>query len=109
MSDTESLRACAELLREVAGAIDRLVATNYALKLQLEHVRPDGVRTLGCGARARKAFARLGISTIDELCRKSANELLAVKNFGVTCLEEVRSALEKRGRSLRDDHKYMKG
>jgi DNA-directed RNA polymerase subunit alpha len=36
---------------------------------------------------------RLGIQTIGELVRKTADELLECKNFGVTSLKEIRERL----------------
>ena len=40
---------------------------------------------------------RLGISTIGELLRRTGDELLECKNFGVTSLNEVREKLTAGG------------
>ena len=51
------------------------------------------VTDLELSVRARKCMSRLGIQTIGELIRKSADELLDCKNFGVTSLKEISERL----------------
>ena len=51
------------------------------------------VTDLNLSVRARKCMSRLNIQTIGELVRKSADELLDCKNFGVTSLNEIREKL----------------
>ncbi|MFM9026133.1 MAG: DNA-directed RNA polymerase subunit alpha C-terminal domain-containing protein, partial [Planctomycetaceae bacterium] len=46
---------------------------------------------------------KLGISTIGDLVRRTAGDLLECKNFGVTCLNEVREKLSERGLRLRGE------
>lgn len=53
--------------------------------------------------RIRKAFNKLQLVTVRDLIAKSPDELLAVKNFGITCLWQVRGQLAQRGLFLRDD------
>ncbi|MCF0234088.1 MAG: tetratricopeptide repeat protein [Thermoguttaceae bacterium] len=53
--------------------------------------------------RARKCMTRLKIQTIGELVAKSADELLACKNFGVTSLKEIREKLTPFGLKLKGD------
>jgi len=61
------------------------------------------VSELNLSVRARKCMARLGINTVGELIRKSGDELLECKNFGVTSLNEVREKLRALGLKLRGD------
>lgn len=61
------------------------------------------VTDLNLSVRARKCLTRLGITTIGELISKSADDLLGVRNFGVTSLNEIRSRLNDAGMSLRND------
>lgn len=61
------------------------------------------VADLNLSVRARKCLMRLGIGTLGELVSKSADELLSVRNFGVTSLNEVRAKLDERGMKLRND------
>jgi DNA-directed RNA polymerase subunit alpha len=48
-------------------------------------------------------MVRLQLSSIGELVRKSADDLLECKNFGVTSLNEVREKLTIMGLKLRGD------
>ena len=61
------------------------------------------IAELGLSVRARKAMVRLGLNTIGELVRRSGDDLLECKNFGVTSLNEVRENLTKFGIKLRGD------
>lgn len=61
------------------------------------------ISELNLSVRARKCMARLGLSSIGELCRKTGDDLLECKNFGVTSLTEVREKLEALGLKLRGD------
>ena len=61
------------------------------------------IAELNLSVRARKCMVRLGISTIGELLRRTGDELLECKNFGVTSLNEVREKLGPIGLKLRGD------
>ncbi len=61
------------------------------------------IADLNLSVRARKCMIRLGISTIGELIRRTGDELLECKNFGVTSLNEVREKLRVHSLKLRGD------
>jgi DNA-directed RNA polymerase subunit alpha len=61
------------------------------------------ISDLNLSVRARKCMVRLGINTISELIRKTGDDLLESKNFGVTSLNEVRAKLENLNLKLRGD------
>jgi len=61
------------------------------------------ISDLSLSVRARKCMIRLGITTIGELIRRTGDELLECKNFGVTSLNEVREKLAQHGLRLRGD------
>ena len=61
------------------------------------------IADLSLSVRARKCMIRLGITTIGELLRRTGDELLECKNFGVTSLNEVRDKLTVHGIKLRGD------
>lgn len=61
------------------------------------------VADLELSVRARKCLARLGLNTVGELVSRSADELLSVRNFGVTSLNEIREKLREKGARLRGD------
>lgn len=62
--------------------------------------RPIG--DLNLSVRARKALQALGIRTMGELAARTEAELMGVKNFGQTSLEEVKERLADFGLSLRN-------
>jgi len=76
----------------------------------VSHMSPDEAAVLDqpigdlkLSVRARKCMQRLGLTTIGELLRKTGDDLLECKNFGVTSLNEVREKLEIAGLKLRGD------
>ncbi|MBX3418359.1 MAG: tetratricopeptide repeat protein [Pirellulaceae bacterium] len=61
------------------------------------------ISELNLSVRARKCMTRLGLTTIGELVRKSGDDMLECKNFGVTSLNEVREKLEVFGLKMRGE------
>ncbi len=61
------------------------------------------IADLNLSVRARKCMARLGLTLIGELIRKTGDDMLECKNFGVTSLNEVREKLSALGLKLRGD------
>jgi DNA-directed RNA polymerase subunit alpha len=61
------------------------------------------VADLNLSVRARKCMIRLGINTFGDLVRRTGDDLLECKNFGVTSLNEVREKLTVLGLKLRGE------
>ena len=61
------------------------------------------IADLNLSVRARKCMVRLGLTTIGELLRRTGDDLLECKNFGVTSLNEVREKLTAQNMKLRGD------
>jgi DNA-directed RNA polymerase subunit alpha len=61
------------------------------------------ISDLNLSVRARKCMVRLQLTTIGELIRRTGDELLECKNFGVTSLNEVREKLTELNLKLRGD------
>jgi DNA-directed RNA polymerase subunit alpha len=61
------------------------------------------IADLNLSVRARKCMIRLGLNTIGELLRRTGDDMLECKNFGVTSLNEVREKLSLQGLKLRGD------
>jgi DNA-directed RNA polymerase subunit alpha len=87
-------------------ATERPVVETY----EPETLSPDeqallsrSIADLALSVRARKCMVRLGISTVGELLRRTGDELLECKNFGVTSLNEVREKLAVHSLKLRGD------
>ncbi len=59
------------------------------------------VSELELSVRSRRCLQRLGITSIEELISRSEAELLSIKNFGLTSLNEIRRELSERGLALR--------
>jgi DNA-directed RNA polymerase subunit alpha len=61
------------------------------------------IAELNLSVRARKCMIRLAINTLGDLCRRTGDDLLECKNFGVTSLNEVREKLTVLGLKLRGE------
>lgn len=61
------------------------------------------VADLNLSVRARKCLSRLGIATMGEIVSRTPDELLSVRNFGVTSLNEIRLKLTDFDLRLRND------
>jgi DNA-directed RNA polymerase subunit alpha len=61
------------------------------------------ISELNLSVRARKCMIRLAINTLGDLCRRTGDDLLECKNFGVTSLNEVREKLTGLGLKLRGE------
>ena len=66
-----------------------------------EEVLNKPLSQLDCSVRARKALQLLGIHTLGDLAARTEAELMGVKNFGQTSLEELKQLLVANGLSLR--------
>ncbi len=66
-----------------------------------ESVLNKSVNELDFSVRSRKALQRLGITTVGELATRTEAELLGVKNFGQTSLQEIKQRLNEQGLDLR--------
>jgi DNA-directed RNA polymerase subunit alpha len=80
-----------------AEMVDETVAEE-----QEEGLKNKPVDDLRLSVRARKCLQKLNIHTIGEITSKTDAELLGCKNFGVTSLNEVKTALTDLGLSLRN-------
>ncbi len=60
------------------------------------------VAQLELSVRGRACLERMQMNTIGELLSKTAEELLAVKNFGQVSLTEIKQQLTKFGLSLKE-------
>lgn len=66
-----------------------------------EAVLNKSITQLDLSVRARKALQLLGVQTVGDLATRTEAELMGVKNFGATSLEEVKDKLASFGLSLR--------
>jgi DNA-directed RNA polymerase subunit alpha len=68
---------------------------------QNKGILSHSIDDLQLSVRSRKCLQKLKIRTLGELVRKTEAELLGVKNFGVTSLNEIKKILSGFGLSLR--------
>jgi DNA-directed RNA polymerase subunit alpha len=61
------------------------------------------ISELSLSVRARKCMSKLNIQSVGDLAKRTGDELLECKNFGVTSLNEVRDKLATLGLKLKND------
>lgn len=59
------------------------------------------IEELGLSVRAWRCLDRAGIATIEELLKKTPNEVKKIRNLGAQAFLEITDALEKKGMELR--------
>lgn len=99
MLTTKGLR----LGQGVEGQFSRVRKEIYE---ELKGVAPESVlnkpiSVLDLSVRARKALQMLGVQTLGDLATRTEAELMGVKNFGATSLDEIRTKLTGYGLGLR--------
>ena len=76
------------------GLKGMLEVTSYApVDLELEEKLSQSLAELNLSVRATNCLESEGINTVRDLCTKSEDQLLQVRNFGETTLVEVRDRL----------------
>ena len=60
------------------------------------------IEELDLSVRSYNCLKRAGISTVNELCNKTEEELVKFRNLGKKSLKEVKEKLAKIGKSFRD-------
>ena len=75
-----------------AAAAAPAVSANAAIPLE----------SIEFSVRSRKAFTLMNVTSLGELADKSESELLTIKNFGQTSLNEVKQKLRRYGLSLKE-------
>ena len=61
------------------------------------------IEDMDLSVRSYNCLKRAGINTIDDLTKKSKEDMLKVRNLGLKSLEEVIGKLEAMGLSLRNE------
>ncbi len=93
---------------EVHARINKIARVRRAKKRKLLIQFEEGIDALDVtqafsfSPRVRKALRRLNIKTVKQLRDTKAVELIGLKNFGMTSLNEVIYELGERGMSLAD-------
>jgi DNA-directed RNA polymerase subunit alpha len=107
-----SLIEIKEMLASKGLTLGQLAQATVAEPIEAEPEEPSAdeqeiyslpISELNLSVRARKCTTKLGINTIGDLVRRTGEDLMECKNFGVTSLNEVREKLSERGLKLRGD------
>ena len=95
----DELKNALKFVRDAAEGLLALMAKSDT------KTKDDSISILSTGLtiRTRNILARNGISTLDDLCDVSAEELVRFELFGVKCLKEVRENLKSHKLSLRGE------
>lgn len=85
---------------EYMGDMDILVSHDDAKPVKVMEMT---IEDMDLSVRSYNCLKRANINTIEDLTRKSKDDMLKVRNLGLKSLEEVISKLESMGLSLRND------
>lgn len=107
MLASKGLRLGQSVLGAIQAEDAEAAAQAEAAAAEAPRPQPDAnldnrsVAELELSVRSRKCLQRLGVTTLGELLQKSETELMSIKNFGMTSLNEIKRELTARGLSLR--------
>jgi DNA-directed RNA polymerase subunit alpha len=108
ISPREGLASAGQTLRNLVSLVADLSQRAQGLELgevgALTSGAPDldlPIEELDLSERPRNCLKRAQVNTIGELVERTADDLLAITNFGQRSLEEVVQRLDERGLSLR--------
>jgi DNA-directed RNA polymerase subunit alpha len=108
LSPREALASAGDTLRSLVGLVAELEDDPQGLELGEVGTTTSGspdldlpIEDLDLSERPRNCLKRAQVNTIGELVARSADDLLAITNFGQKSLDEVLQRLDERGLSLR--------
>jgi DNA-directed RNA polymerase subunit alpha len=107
LSPREALASAGETLRALVGLVAELEDEPQGLELGEVGTTTSGspdldlpIEDLDLSERPRNCLKRAQVNTIGELVDRTAEDLLAITNFGQKSLDEVIQRLDERGLSL---------
>jgi len=108
LTPREALASAGDTLRSLVGLVADLEEEPQGLELGEVGTATSGspdldlpIEDLDLSERPRNCLKRAQVNTIGELVARSADDLLAITNFGQKSLDEVLQRLDERGLSLR--------
>jgi DNA-directed RNA polymerase subunit alpha len=108
LSPREALASAGDTLRSLVGLVAELEDEPQGLELGEVGTSTSGspdldlaIEDLDLSERPRNCLKRAQVNTIGELVERTADDLLAITNFGQKSLDEVIQRLDERGLSLR--------
>ncbi|HEY5023465.1 MAG TPA: DNA-directed RNA polymerase subunit alpha [Acidimicrobiales bacterium] len=108
LSPREALASAGDTLRSLVGLVADLEDEPQGLELGEVGTSTSGspdldlaIEDLDLSERPRNCLKRAQVNTIGELVERTADDLLAITNFGQKSLDEVIQRLDERGLALR--------
>jgi DNA-directed RNA polymerase subunit alpha len=108
ISPREALASAGDTLRSLVGLVAEMSEAPQGLELGDVAAATSGspdldlpIEDLDLSERPRNCLKRAQVNTVGELVEKTADDLLAITNFGQKSLDEVLAKLDERGLSLR--------
>jgi len=108
LTPREALASAGDTLRSLVGLVADLEEEPQGLELGEVGTSTSGspdldlaIEDLDLSERPRNCLKRAQVNTIGELVERTAEDLLAITNFGQKSLDEVIQRLDERGLSLR--------
>ena len=108
LTPREALASAGDTLRSLVGLVADLEDEPQGLELGEVGTSTSGspdldlpIEDLDLSERPRNCLKRAQVNTIGELVERTADDLLAITNFGQKSLDEVIQRLDERGLSLR--------
>jgi DNA-directed RNA polymerase subunit alpha len=108
ISPREALASAGDTLRSLVSLVAEMSDAPQGLELgNVTADRPGSpdldlpIEDLDLSERPRNCLKRAQVNTVGELVEKTADDLLAITNFGQKSLDEVLAKLDERGLSLR--------
>ncbi len=88
---------------ERGGLHDHRMEPPQEVAPEVQALLSKPISDMNFSVRARKCMTKLDIQTLGDLVKRTGDELLECKNFGVTSLNEVREKLKEFNIKLRND------
>jgi len=108
ISPREALASAGDTLRSLVSLVAEMSEAPQGLELGDVAATTSGspdldlpIEDLDLSERPRNCLKRAQVNTVGELVEKTADDLLAITNFGQKSLDEVLAKLDERGLSLR--------
>ena len=109
ISPREALASAGDTLRSLVGLVADMSESPMGLELgevsDVSTGSPDlalPIEDLDLSERPRNCLKRAQVNTVGELVERTADDLLAITNFGQKSLDEVLQKLDERGLALRN-------
>jgi DNA-directed RNA polymerase subunit alpha len=104
----EAMASAGNTLLELVALFSELAESEHVRVALPDEEEEEGdkaltIEELNLSVRSYNCLKREGINTVGDLIQKSESELMDIRNFGQTSIDEVKGKLEELGYGLRED------